>query len=406
MTFDGTFETGVTGWTPTACTLAQSSLHPHSGTKSALQTVVGSPGQAYFRATSTALGPQDYIITGWAYSAAGISNARVSVDWFDGAGVYIRTDSSGATTLPAATLTQITIDVISPDNAARADIGGTLTGSPATGAAVFWDDFTIVTGVTMTVTEDSAWPPRQLIEITSLTIGQVATLYRVIGGQRYIVRGTDGITLADTTLVVNDGEFPFGAPFTYLLTTDDGDAATIAPMTATLPGGKIALSDAITGLSAEVVISSWPEKDNPRQGTRFFVGGRNVAVLSPRGGSESTAEFYTETDTSRAQMTALLNGCTAGIIMVRAFDSLAYSGYDGWYAVMGDNETRWKQDGTDQQRLWTLDLVETESWSFSLLASGWTLADIETVYADGALSDLAGDFGTLLDIEVYDWGTA
>lgn len=406
MTLDGTFESGVTGWTPTNATFVSSTSQHHAGTHSGLLTVTGSPTQAYFRGRVDVLAPQDYLASIWAYSVAGFANARHSVDWYTAGDVYIQTDSTVITALPAATWTELRFDVISPDNAAYGMFGGTLASSPTTGTAVFFDDFTKVTGVTMSVTEDSAWPPRQLIEITNLTIGQVATLYRVVGGQRYIVRGTDGITLADTTLVVNDGEFPFGAPFTYLLTTDDGDAATIAPMTATLPGGKIALSDAITGLSAEVVISSWPEKDNPRQGTRFFVGGRNVAVLSPRGGSESTAEFYVANDTGRAQMTALLNGCTAGIIMVRAAESLVYTGYDGWYAVMGDNETRWKQDGSDQQRLFTLDLVETESWSFSLLASGWTLADIETVYADGALSDLAGDFGTLLDIEVYDWGTA
>lgn len=260
--------------------------------------------------------------------------------------------------------------------------------------------------VAVVATQDSAWPPRVLVEVTGLNDGDVVTIYRVVAGARTPIRGGDTVTLMDTAIVVNDGEYPFGSPVTYTVNVNGADTVSSATTSWPLPGDKVVLSDAITGLSAEVVISTWPEKDNQRQGTRFFVGGRNVAVLSPRGGTESTAEFFTETDTSRAQVTALLNACTSGIILLRIFDSVNYAGYDGWYAVMGDTEVRWKQDGTSQKRLWTLDLLEVDPWSSALLASGWALADIQTVYAGQTLADLAGDFGLLLDLEVYDWGSA
>lgn len=404
MSFDGTFETGVGTWSPVNATFVQSSAQHHTGSFSGLLTVTGSPSQAYFRARMDVLAPQDYLIGVWAFSVAGFANARNSVDWYTAGDVYIRTDSTVVTALPAATWTMLQFDTISPDNAAYGMFGGTLVSSPSTGTQVYFDDATFMTGVTMAVTQDSAWPPRQIIEVTNLTIGQVATVYRNVGGTRTIVRGADSIMLDDTALVLSDGEYPFGVPFTYLVTTDDGDAATIAPMTTALPGGKVALSDAISGLSAEVVISAWPEKDNPREGTRFNVGGRAIGVLAPRTGAASQIEFLTESDTSRKQMLALLDGCTSGIILIR--QPGGYNGVDGYYAVFGDTEARYVQRGDDDRRLFTLDVVEVDAWSSALLTSGWMLSDIETVYADGLLSDIESDFGTLLDIEVYDWGSA
>lgn len=256
----------------------------------------------------------------------------------------------------------------------------------------------------VTATEDSAWPPRLLVEVTGLTVDDDVTLYRIQGANRTAVRAGSDLTVDDTVLLLNDGEYPYGILISYLVNVNGSDGASSSTMTITLPGGNVAVSDAITGLSAETIITAWPEKDNTRTGTAFDVGGAAVFVSAPRGSNEQQVEFLTLTDTSRQQMIALLDGTTSGIILIR--QPGGYAGIDGTYSVRSDNERRITQRGTDQRRLWTLDLVDSKGWAPSLADAGWTLADIEDAYAGLTLADLAADFATLLDIAIFDWGLA
>lgn len=141
---DGTFESGVGGWSPTSATFVSSSAQAHSGTKSGLLTVTGTPTQAYVRAPITngyVQAADQYRLTGWLYSAAGISGASVSVDWFTVAGVYISTTTPGSVTLAAATWTAFSFLTTAPATAAQCQYGATLSGSPATGAQIYLDDF-------------------------------------------------------------------------------------------------------------------------------------------------------------------------------------------------------------------------------------------------------------------------
>lgn len=260
------------------------------------------------------------------------------------------------------------------------------------------------TTIAVTTSTDSAYPPRVVVEVTGLAVDDQVTLYRVQGGQRTAVRAGSDLTLDQTVLALNDGEEPFGTPITYLVNVNGSDADTSDPLTVTLPGGKVAVSDAISGLAAEVTITAWPEKDSDRIGTAFEVGGYSVFVSAPRGSSEQSVELLTLTETSRQQMIALLNGATSNIILIR--QPGGYAGIDGTYSVRSDAERRLTQRGTDERRLWTLDLVDSKGWAPSLSDAGWTLGDIEDAYTGLTLADLAGDFSTLLDIAVADWGLA
>jgi len=257
-------------------------------------------------------------------------------------------------------------------------------------------------GVSITAITDSAYPPRVIVEGAGLTVGDVVTLWRDVGGVRTAVRGGFEVVVTDTVLLRIDAEFPFGTPIRWYLDIDGSDVAHTDPLTVALPGGKVALSDAITGLAVETVISAWPDKPNPRTASTYVVGGRNIVVLEPRGGFSGDVEFLTETQTAWQQMIDLLNNCTTGLILVR--QPGGYFGVDGVYAVLADTESRVAQSGQLARRLWTLSLVSTDTWPAQFVAAGWTLQDIANAYTGHTLADLAADFSTLLDIAIFDWG--
>jgi hypothetical protein len=137
---DGTFEAGVTNWTPTGCTFAQSAAQAHSGTKSGLMTVSGSPVQAHADAVASVTGNAQYLMSMWAYSAAGVSGVSPGIDWYDASAVYISSSAPAPSAVAAATWTQFTFTATSPSNAVTARYRPSLGGSPANGTALFVDD--------------------------------------------------------------------------------------------------------------------------------------------------------------------------------------------------------------------------------------------------------------------------
>jgi hypothetical protein len=143
QTLDGTFQTGVAGWTPVSSTFAASAAHAHSGTQAALQTVTGTPTQVTWRPTARVAVTGGSTFRGWvwAFSTASTPSTSYAIDWYDSGGVFISTTASPATTLAANTWTRLdTGPVTAPAGAVTAAYGGTLAGTPATGKQVWWDD--------------------------------------------------------------------------------------------------------------------------------------------------------------------------------------------------------------------------------------------------------------------------
>lgn len=143
-TVDGSFETGVTGWTATACTLVQSSDFAYRGSFSGLITVTGSPTQSFVRPDTThdatvTVG-QSYRCSLWVYSVAGYSNVTAAIDWRTSAHAAISTSASAVTVVPAGVWTLISVTAAAPATAAFARFGPTIAGSPPTGTAVYLDD--------------------------------------------------------------------------------------------------------------------------------------------------------------------------------------------------------------------------------------------------------------------------
>lgn len=138
------FESGVAGWTATNCTIAQNAVNFHSGSKSALITVTGSPTQSFARPGEIPVQGGDwYYASAWVHSVAGYSAVGLSIDWIDASHTYITTSiiPGGSTPLAANTWEQRSIAMAqAPANAAYATVGPTLTGNPPAGTAVSFDD--------------------------------------------------------------------------------------------------------------------------------------------------------------------------------------------------------------------------------------------------------------------------
>jgi len=244
--------------------------------------------------------------------------------------------------------------------------------------------------------QDNSWPSRVLVSVTGLTIGDQVALYRYYRSVRYPVRAGTSDAVTDTSFVRVDAELPFGGSIVYTVVVNDSVAYSTAPLTVTLDGGKAAITDAVTGVAAEVSILAWPDKRYERPISTFRVGGRNVVVMGQRPGFTGSIEVLVESDAARENLNSVIEGATSGIVQIRQGGS--YGGVDCYVAVVADTESRWSQDGSDERRRWVLDVVEVDPWAADLEAAGVSLQDLADAYDTLTLDDLSDDYSTLLEI--------
>lgn len=140
---DGTMEAGVSDWAGTGGTWASSTAQFFTGLKSGLLTVSGSPVTAFVRPITSKLAP---VIAGGSYRirtrarASFTGNVFLSWDWYDTAGTFISTSTSGALGVTANTWFLLEYTATAPTGASFGGYGPTLTGSPANGTTLFVDD--------------------------------------------------------------------------------------------------------------------------------------------------------------------------------------------------------------------------------------------------------------------------
>lgn len=256
--------------------------------------------------------------------------------------------------------------------------------------------------LTLALTLQTVYPNRVLVSVTGLTVGQLVWITRTPAGSTtpVAVRGASALTATSSTLVLADSEAPFGVLLTYVLNVDQ---INVASATITLSLDKVALSDAISGDAAEVVVLAWPEKRTERTASVFSVGGRNVVVSSQVGGFTGTVDIFVETDQSKNNVLNLLRGATSGIIQLRSDQSLTSDGVDCYFVAQSWSEQRYSQDGTDERRIISMDVVETTTWAPTLDSSTFTLADIAAAYPGGTLQDISDDYSTLLALALGDF---
>jgi hypothetical protein len=255
--------------------------------------------------------------------------------------------------------------------------------------------------VSVTATELGAWPPSVLVSVTGLTLGDAVELYRVVAGERTAVRAGTDPAVTDTSFLRTDAELPFGVPVEYLALVNGSTEYWTSAVTHTLPGGKVAITDAVSGLAAEVVVLAWGDSVYGRTSSVFPVGGRNVAVLGPMGQYTSTLELFLENTSSVENVRTVLDNATAGTVQIR--QPGGYDGVDSYLAVLQATVRRFSQDGSDPRRVYALDVAQVEGWAPDLEDQGATLQGIADAYDGLTLNDLSGDYATLLAVAEADW---
>jgi hypothetical protein len=245
--------------------------------------------------------------------------------------------------------------------------------------------------------EQDSYPPRVLVSVTGLTLGDDVEVFRVVAGVRTALRAGAAADVDDTAFLVLDAELPFGIPVSYVAVVNSTTEYATSAASHTLPGGNVVVSDAVTGTAAEVMILAWPFKRRDRAASVFRLAtGETVVVSGPRPMFAGTIELYVETDAARAQLDAVLATATANTVQIR--QPGGYSDVDCYVSVLSDDVRRWSQDGTDQRRIFALDVAEVSPWASDLEATGYTYQDLEDVYAGLDYTDLTGDYATYLDL--------
>lgn len=262
---------------------------------------------------------------------------------------------------------------------------------------------------TITAVEQGTYPPKITLTVTGVTPGDAVTIRRHAVGvvDDVLVRTADDLVMIDTSIVLTDGEQPFGTTLTYLLYVDDVYQGSSAPLVSTLDGGKVALSDAISGAAAEVVIRTWSARKSDRVSSVFAtIGGRRTVLVSGQPqGATSTITLFTETATARDNLRTLVDSATSGILLLRAPES-KYTGVDCYIGILSISETRFSDDGSDDRRLWDLEIVELSGWADSLTTAGASWQDVIDVYAGLTWAQVQSDFPSWLLFQGYDWEAA
>jgi hypothetical protein len=254
----------------------------------------------------------------------------------------------------------------------------------------------------LTAAAQASWPPRVLVTLTGTAAGDAVAVYRVVDGVRTALRAGSG-TAVDAAWVVVDAELPFGVPVHYEATVNTQVTYTSADVTYALPGGKNALTDAISGLAAEVVIQDWAVTRRERRNAVFrTVDGRNVVVVGALGQRTSTVTLYTETESSGRVLEGVLEATTQGVIQFR--QGTGATGVDSYQAVLGVEEERYDPtQGEDPKRLWRIDVAETDAWGAGLAARGYTYGDLKTSYTGLTYANLLADYPTYLAVRQGDY---
>jgi hypothetical protein len=218
----------------------------------------------------------------------------------------------------------------------------------------------------------------------------------VVAGQRTAIRGAvDAVD--DTAFVLIDAELPYGVPVNYVAVVAGTAEYESATATYALPGGKVALTDAITGQAAEVMIGAAGDLTNGRDSARMRVAGRNVVVTGPAGQPEGSYELFVQSTTAYDNLIGLLENATEAVVQLRGPGG--YDGLDAYLAVDSWTTRRWLQNGKKEERLVTIEFAEVDGWASALTARSFTYGDVENAYTapNNTYQAVMGDFATYLD---------
>lgn len=398
---DASFEQGVAGWTVTsgAATIARSS--PWSGTtayegayagiitSATATTSVVRSGRFPLPADVTAgQNMRTFALT--QVDAGGWTVVR-GIRWYDASNVDLGVSTSTAIAAPSPGWWYIENDQTIPANATQAAIEYTLT---ATSASSVWriDSLGMWQALPANTVEADDESASITLTLRELTIGQLLTIYRVLGnGTRTLVRGPSGLysktPITSDMVVVEDYEAPLGVPVSYyieMLTSGSSTPAYQTTATVTLAPGDVNecwLKDpGQPQRNTKVLVAKAPDWQRAIEQAEMRVRGRrNSVVLSDvRGGLEGDLQIWTRSDDERAALHWLLD--SGNVLFWQAVPGM---GVADMYVTVGQiTEARVGGTAMEPWRLWTLPLREVDMPTATGVAgsAGRTWQDVLTQF--------------------------
>jgi hypothetical protein len=136
------FETNVANWTPTNCTFAQSGTRAHKGSFSGLMTPNGVSAQVSVESEQDAVtGNATYQASGWVWPTSTVTgNIGVSVSWYDATHTLISTTANTLSATGGQWNFLTGHAFTAPPTAAFATLKPIVSGTPAAGQLVWWDE--------------------------------------------------------------------------------------------------------------------------------------------------------------------------------------------------------------------------------------------------------------------------
>ena len=168
------FESGLTPWTVSGGTYAQSTTQVKEGIHSCQITPSGSAANVYIQSEQIATIPgQPVMVSGWVWLTTAVtSNVTLNLNWYTLAGGYLST-SSNVVSVGATSWTQLTNTFTAPATAYFYTIDATVAGTPASSNIIYWDQLYTTTNMTEQVSSaveitypgvypDGTYPPTGL----------------------------------------------------------------------------------------------------------------------------------------------------------------------------------------------------------------------------------------------------
>lgn len=145
-------ESGISGWTATGCTLAQSTTWSRSGSNSLRLTPDGVSANVFAEDVSRTVVPgANYTADGWLFSPTGYASAGISVNWYTASGGYVDTSAANAA-LTAGVSERRQTTWACPAGATIARVHPVMTGTPSGSNLLYADE------VTLTGPTAHGWP--------------------------------------------------------------------------------------------------------------------------------------------------------------------------------------------------------------------------------------------------------
>jgi len=177
----GSFETGLDGFTgeggAAVARIASPGVPPSGGAWSVRITPDGvtATGGAVgtLTATSTVIPGEDYLVTMWAYSAAGMADVRPAVHWYNQAGTFLSSVGAAQPALPAGVWTLMSTVVTAPAGAERVRARARHGGTPAASAVWYADEIRVdevrATGYSAGPNKPNRWDTSGALLVNAVT---------------------------------------------------------------------------------------------------------------------------------------------------------------------------------------------------------------------------------------------